>query len=376
MWDLKCIAAAICFLASNILFIIHGVLLTEENKSNTNTANANDGTIDNNYYDSNNSYNDNQDKAHSMIKSTSFNFEVWKDLDPTYIESRWVAREESRAIMMTAALFGALAWFWLIVPIVQSAWVLSRGGKRGVGAHMLLAALAICGGIIEFLARLLTVGMTNASQWLAKDFNLDDWDSEGDGTGWRVLEMIHIVTRGMLLWIDAFEALAIFGIVAVIFYSVATEPKFKTKRSSSIIVENEDGADAASGSAAALGEPVVSAAPSTSPSPPTAAFAAVSTKTPIKPTFPKCFAWYGLFIGLLAILDFLADVLRFVDWKLFGTMAMATNALLGVIFLPIWLLCLARHLPEATERFERAEKRASILSDETTKLTGDEREIS
>lgn len=104
MWDLKCIAAAICFLASNILFIIHGVLLTEENKSNTNTANANDGTIDNNYYDSNNSYNDNQDKAHSMIKSTSFNFEVWKDLDPTYIESRWVAREESRAIMMTAAV--------------------------------------------------------------------------------------------------------------------------------------------------------------------------------------------------------------------------------------------------------------------------------
>ena len=78
--------------------------------------------------------------------------------------------------------------------------------------------MGICGGIIELLARLLTVGMTNAAQWLAKDFNLDDWDSEGDGTGWRVLEMIHIVTRGMVLWIDAFEALALLGIAIVIFY--------------------------------------------------------------------------------------------------------------------------------------------------------------
>ena len=79
-----------------------------------------------------------------------------------------------------------------------------------MGLHMALASLGICGGIIELLARLLTVGMTNAAQWLAKDFNLDNWDTTGDGTGWRVLEMIHIVTRGMILWIDAFEALAFF----------------------------------------------------------------------------------------------------------------------------------------------------------------------
>ena len=46
------------------------------------------------------------------------------------------------------------------------------------------------------LARLLLVGMNNAAEWLAKDFNLDSWTSENDGTGWRVLEMIHIVTRG------------------------------------------------------------------------------------------------------------------------------------------------------------------------------------
>ena len=57
--------------------------------------------------------------------------------------------------------------------------------------------LVLCGGIVELLARLLTVGMTNASQWLAKSFNLEDWTQEGgDGTGGRVLEMIHVVTSG------------------------------------------------------------------------------------------------------------------------------------------------------------------------------------
>ena len=231
--------------------------------------------------------------------------------------------------------------------------------------------LAVCGGIIELMARLLTVGMTNASQWLAKDFNLDDWDSQGDGTGWRVLEMIHIVSRGMLLWIDAFEALALFGIVVLIFYSVATEPKFRMKRQASqsagVDTAHDDGADAAS-------DPPPSAAP------PQAAFAAVSTKVATKPTFTKCFAWYGLFVGLLALLDFVADVLRFVNWSLFGRIAMATNILLGVIFLPIWLLFLARQLPLSTERFEREEKRAAVLlcvgEDELMSLKGNEREIS
>lgn len=40
-------------------------------------------------------------------------------------------------------LFGAMAWFWLMVPIVQSAWILSKGGKRLVGAHMSLAAVSL-----------------------------------------------------------------------------------------------------------------------------------------------------------------------------------------------------------------------------------------
>ena len=99
--------------------------------------------------------------------------------------------------------------------------------------------MVICGGIIELLAHLLTLGMTNASQWLARDFNMNDWNSIADGTGWRVLEMIHIATLGMILWVDTFEAMALLGIVIVIFYSVVTEEQFMVERSNNIMSTGE-----------------------------------------------------------------------------------------------------------------------------------------
>ena len=190
--------------------------------------------------------------------------------------------------------------------------------------------------------------------------------------------MIHVATRGLSLWIDSFEALAFFGIVATIFHSVVREPRFKTKKSSGIIVsegenglENEVGADAVSGGGlAATGEDGAS-----SSSPPQSAFASVTTKVAVKPTFSACFVWFGLFVGFLCWVSFLADVLRFVNWKIFGRLAMAMDGVLGIFFLPIWLLMLAKQLPAATERFEREEKRVSVLlnalEDETAALKGE-----
>mmetsp|Transcript_16761 Transcript_16761/g.30147 ORF Transcript_16761/g.30147 Transcript_16761/m.30147 type:complete len:384 (+) Transcript_16761:157-1308(+) len=366
MWDIKCIASALCFLTSNILFIVHGLIMMKGSDFTSNKpADGSDET-----FTASGTKISYTDSGAVELTRESFSFSAWKDLDPSYIRSRWEARDESRAMMITAALFGAIAWFWLMVPIIQAAWVLSRGGKRKVGAHMLLAGLAICGGIVELLAHLMIVGMTNSMFWLARDFNLGYWGSseadgsnEADGTGWRVLEMIHIVARGISHWVDAFEGLALFGIVVLLFYSVAKEPKFKVQRSSSVIVssETEGGAeDVNDGGGGVVLTEVDDGAASTSP-PPQSAFGAVTTKVAIKPTFSKCFTWFGLFVGMLSLVDFLADVLRFLNWKIFGTIAMAMNALLGVVFLPIWLLCLARQLPEATMRYEREEKRAAIL---------------
>lgn len=224
--------------------------------------------------------------------------------------------------------------------------------------------MAICGGMIELLAHLLTVGMTNASQWLARDFNLNDWDSTADGTGWRVLEMIHIVTMGMLLWVDAFEAVALFGIAVVMFYSVTTEQKFSNVSSVvesniNILVDaantNDISPDAALNTEEFSGSVHDSASSQPSRTPLPSAFnAGISLSIPpIQPTFTKCFANFGLFIGFSALLDFFADILRFINWHIFGKIALATNILIGVVLLPTWLLILSRQLPAATERFER-----------------------
>lgn len=158
MWDFKCITAALCFLTSNILFIVHGALLMK--------------------YEHENNHNNN-------VAGTELARAYWKELDPSYIQTIWAQRESQRPLLMCAAvrfcyifienkfevcineyksccnllyfpplsfnsfdmhkkikLFGAMAWFWMIPPVVQSAWILSRGGKRLVGLHMLLATVS------------------------------------------------------------------------------------------------------------------------------------------------------------------------------------------------------------------------------------------
>jgi hypothetical protein len=87
------------------------------NSSQEHIANENDATVNNNIYDDTNSYNKAQ--TDSQYHPLNFNFTHWKDLDPIYIQSRWIQREDSRVIMMCAALFGTLAWFFLIVVSIK-----------------------------------------------------------------------------------------------------------------------------------------------------------------------------------------------------------------------------------------------------------------
>jgi hypothetical protein len=215
--------------------------------------------------------------------------------------------------------------------------------------------------------------MNNAMEWLAKDFNLSDWggDGQSNGDGWRVLEVIHIVTQGMLLWIDTFESLATLGIVIIIWFSVALEPKFQyVKRSPPLSVDVGVAANAPeSGNVVSTEEREEnhldddSAREEPRPGPPPSAFDAVSktTKVTVKPTFTKCFTYFGLFVGLLSLIDFVAAVLRFVDWPLFGKISMVTQILVGIIFLPIWLLIFSRQLGNATDSFEMDEQRRHLI---------------
>ena len=121
MWDLKCIAAATSFTISNILYTIYGI---QRMYGTTSSHSHNENSID-------------IESTHPM-----HNFTHWKELDPEYIQERWEQSIELRPIMTWARLFGCMAWFWFMVPILQSAWILSRGGKRLVGTHVLLGSVS------------------------------------------------------------------------------------------------------------------------------------------------------------------------------------------------------------------------------------------
>jgi hypothetical protein len=100
--------------------------------------------------------------------------------------------------------------------------------------------------------------------------------------------------EGLILWIDAFEWLALFGIFVLMFVSV-----WSMKGSL------------------------------------------------VYCPFGRKWACFGLCIGVLCMVDFAADVARFVSWRFFEKLALAISILNTVLFIPLWLLELARQLPKA-----------------------------
>jgi len=237
----------------------------------------------------------------SFRRSQHFNFKSWKSLDPEYIRASWESRLSSHVVITIGGLLGAAAWFALCVPVLNAAWVLSCGGKRKVAVHSLVCVLAMGGSVTELTANLLLVGAGNVGNWIAKAFNLDDWTGEGsgDGMGWRVLELTQLFAHGLIIWVDAIEFLAIFGIMVLLFLSVRAE-----------------GAD---------------------------------------PTFSRCWSILGLVIGLLSLFDFLAAIMRLQNWRVYSFISLTITILNAMILLPSWLLVLGCQLPKARAKFEGEE---------------------
>lgn len=239
-----------------------------------------------------------------------FDFELWTDLDPFYLKYQWQHRMSNRALMGAAGLLSALAWFLFCIPIINVAWILSNRGKRKMGMHVLIGTLAIGGSIAELLARLMMVGISNVAQWLAKDFNLDHWkatspgEETNDGTGWKVLEISYMLGRGIILWIDAFEWLALSGVLVLIFFSIRDYREHS----------------------------------------------------------PFGWKWsiLGLAIGILSLFDFIAEILRFQSWRTFMLISLAISIINTLILMPIWLLMLGRQLPSARREYEGSEGEALV----------------
>jgi len=219
------------------------------------------------------------------MTDASYSYDYMKELNPIYIQGRFQDSAESQNhLTMWAALFSALSWFFLCIPILQITWFLSGGGKKRVASHAVIAILVVIGSFTELISFLMITGANSVMYWMASDFDLSFGGSDADGTGWRVLEMISLCVNGMTMWIDATEWLCLFGILTLIFFSVSSENK-----------------SAQEGNA----------------------------------TFGDKWATLGLTIGFLGIFEFACELLRLWNWMLFAQIGMILSIINLIFLLPL-----------------------------------------
>jgi hypothetical protein len=236
-----------------------------------------------------------------------FDYDTYVDLDPEYIQQEWDFRIKNKPKYMAAGIMNALAWFFFMFPMIQLAWILSTGGSKWISLHIAIAVMTMAGSFTEWIARFLYIGTSMATELLATQFNLDNWitTTSDDGIGWRALEVTHIVTYGLVSFIDSFEWVTLFVIFVLVHISVK-----RWRR-------NVDAT-----------------------------------------TFGACWNALGLFIALMCVLDFVAEILRMNGFRTFGKIAFWYSSVNRLMLIPTWILILGCRLPVAGVKLTHAREAA------------------
>eukprot|EP00934_Nitzschia_sp_Nitz4_P008533 Nitzschia sp. Nitz4//scaffold45_size130396//103795//104607//NITZ4_003468-RA/size130396-processed-gene-0.200-mRNA-1//1//CDS//3329552455//8523//frame0 len=242
-------------------------------------------------------------------KHRDFDFDTYKTLDPDYIQEQWDFRMDHRAKWFIASILNTCAWFFFCFPMVQFSFVMSRRGSTSLGLHVAIAILTVFGSFTECMSRFLYMGAEMSTKMLVQDFNLDNWisDNSDDKLGWRCLEVTHIIVRGLILLVDSFEWIAIFFIMVLVHISVR---RWR-------LVDHE--------------------------------------------TFGAAWNSLGLFIGLLALLDFCAEVAQLDGFGVFRKIAFWYSMVNRLVLLPLWLLVLGWKLPYAAMKLNEGNASASAV---------------
>jgi len=236
----------------------------------------------------------------AIAKKAFNNSQKWHSLNPEYLQDLWEERRDARIFQSPLAIINALAWFSLVLPVCQTAYLLSAGGKRMLGLHVSIAALVLAGSMAELLTHLMTIGFNSSIRWVVSRFNLTDWgvsQSGNDGVGWRVIEILQIVGKGMILWVDAFEWMAL----ALITFFIALSIKSNVKAN---------------------------------------------------PTFTPLFSRLSVGLAIFSFLSFSTTVFKLSDVFIWFPLSISLTAVTMLILLPIWLFLLSGYLPAAKAKLE------------------------
>ena len=222
-----------------------------------------------------------------------FDITKYQNLNVQTIKDEWDWRIEHRPQYLAAGFINALAWFVFCFPMIQLCWILSLRGTKSLWLHVTIGVMSLSGSLTEWISRFLFIGSSMATEMLYKKFALDNWISTNDGIGYKVLEVSYIIVSGLTWFIDAFEWLAIFVIMLFVHISVRRWRVFD------------------------------------------------------ETSFGPCWNAVGLFIALLSLLDFVAEVLRLDGFTIFSPIALWYGTVNRLILIPYWLIVLGRSLPYA-----------------------------
>lgn len=230
------------------------------------------------------------------------NDDQWKDMEGAYLEEQWKGvRNSILDLWLVYGIVHVLAWIILATVLFRVAWIQSAQGTTRIGINATVAFLGASTAIIELLVRMLYHGTDMSLRWMASDFKMGNWypvegliKGDQDKVGWMVLESVAITTQGMLMWADTIEYVFLAIIMILIYTSTSVSGSLLTRK----------------------------------------------------------WACFGLVIAAFCTLDFISEVLRFVNWGIFSHVSLYISSTNQILFFPAWLIWLGTQF-EAIPKFQQ-----------------------
>ncbi|CAJ1970123.1 unnamed protein product [Cylindrotheca closterium] len=247
------------------------------------------------------------------LSSAPFNFDDWTDMDGYYVKGQWTGqRSLILDLWATYSTMHVLGWIVVATVLFRFAWIQSANGTTKIGVNGTIAFVGAMAAIVELVVRMLFHGSAHAQHWMANSFTLDKWyalqdmtTGEVDRIGWKTLEVVSIASTGFLLWADTIEYMAMVVILVLIHNSTTV-----------------------AGS-----------------------------------VFSKKWAFFGVLIACLNVVDIAAEVLRFQHWKLFSEVAVYISSANQIIIFPIWLIWMGIQLAAVPKMNQSVEAPEDLVLD-------------
>jgi hypothetical protein len=248
------------------------------------------------------------------VKTTKSDWTLLKAMDGTYLKQEWKEIDGLLEFLRVAhGLVHVLAWCITTTVLFRAAWIQSSKGTKNVGLHASIAFLGAAIAVVELIVRLISHGSAMALQFMATDFNMENWyeidglaQGQQDQIGWKVLEVLTTAGKGMLLWVDTIEYFLLATILVLLF---------------------------------------------------------VSTKGQASP-LSTSWSCFGLGIAFLCILDIVAEILRFTSWNTFVQLSFWISTANRIVFFPNWILWLGVQLAAVPNAAMKQDSVVNMQDDE------------